>query len=491
MNKRNILKGLIVANLILITFYLVTINHRYINIDEAVIGEQAYWLQKVGVVKSNLLSGLDLKWEDRVYHYHKLFVVLGAVITKLFGFSLINFRLITLFFSLLFYWTMWKLIVVHKEFVDKKITFLIISFLFLVNTLFFSFSYLYRPEVMVMTLGFISYYFLRKHIKSNNTREVIYSGIFAGLAALTHLNGLIFIVAGFILLLIYKYYIQSVVFGVIGTFVLCFYFFDLLSPESFQGFLFQFTNDPNLEKADFSLLTPFLKIFSEHLRFFHGLKESIFSLLFVSTLIFNFKYLINEHKSLLIYSLLTIILLAGIAHGSTTKYALLYFPYIFIIIGIGINRVGTLSRFPKWIVTLLLITYSGYHMYSTISNNVNLDIDYNKRNALINKLTNNTTAPIITDESYVFNELENGKTIHSLLLLSYLKEYELGITEDQLVFDDYALRNDNKFVLIDKLTESDQFLSNIGFDKLQQGDTVYQYVVKDKVDDMIVFELIK
>ncbi|MDH5474106.1 MAG: glycosyltransferase family 39 protein [Cyclobacteriaceae bacterium] len=491
MSSRNILRGLIVANLILITFYLATVNHRYINIDEAVIGEQAYWLQEIGFVKSNLLSGLDLKWENRVYHYHKLLVVTGAVVTKLFGFSLNSLRLIVSLFSFLFFLVLWKFIVIEKEVEDGKKTFLIILFLFLANTLFFSFSYLFRPEVMVMTLGFISYYFLSKYIKNNNKKELIYSGIFSGLAALTHLNGLIFIIAGFLLLVLNKYYIQSFVFGIIGSFILIFYFFDLLTPELFQGFLFQFTNDPNLDKSDFSVFAPFVKILSEHLRFFHGAEESVFSLFFIVVLILNLRFLISNYKNLLIYTLLTIVLLASIAHGSTSKYALLYFPYMFIIIGIGVSRIDELSRFSRWVVLLFMMNYAGFHLYSIISNKINNDIDYDKRNALINELTDNSAVPIIADESYVFNELDNGKTIHSLLLISYLKEYELGMPLDQLIFDDYALRNNNKFVLIDKLTESSELISSIGFDNLQLGDTVYQYVVRNKVDDMMLFESLK
>lgn len=488
MNKENLVKALVLINLILIIFYIGTINKRYTLVDEAIIGEHAYWLQEIGVVKSHMISGLDIKWEERAYHYHKLFVLAGATVTKLFGFSLINLRLISIFFSLFLFWLMWRLIVVKKEYEGGKILFLMVTLIFLFNGLFFEWSYVYRPEVMVTALGFASFYQLQKFLKNNNNSTLIIAAVFAGLAALTHLNGIAFIAAGFLFLFIYKYYLRSVVFGVIATFVLGFYFIDLLTPESFQGFLVQFTNDPNLEKADFNIFTPFIKILSEHSRLFHSPKESIFSALLIAVLLFNFRYLNKNYKGLLIYALLAIISLAGIAHGPTTKYALLYFPYLVIIVGIGLYRISQINRSGKLIISFLLMAYIGYHSYYTFSIRLNNSVKYQQRNELINKLTDDSKSPKIAHGSYVFNELGKNKIINSLMIIPYTKEFMNGMETKKLIFDDYALRSNNRFVVIDKLTEPQYIVSDIGFDLLQKGDTIYHYTVKHKVDDLIVFE---
>lgn len=76
-----------------------------------------------------------------------------------------------------------------------------------------------------MFLGFISFYF----INSKNKINIAIAGIFAGLSAVTHLNGLIFMGAGGILLLVNRRIFDAIIFSIFASFSFGFYFLDIAS----------------------------------------------------------------------------------------------------------------------------------------------------------------------------------------------------------------------------------------------------------------------
>ncbi|MCF6342137.1 MAG: hypothetical protein L3J31_04965 [Bacteroidales bacterium] len=78
--------------------------------------------------------------------------------------------------------------------IDSRLVF----FFLIVNPLTLLFAFTFRPEILVMSLGFFSFLLLKgKHTNA----QLILSAALAGTALLVHLNGLMFIVAGFALLL--------------------------------------------------------------------------------------------------------------------------------------------------------------------------------------------------------------------------------------------------------------------------------------------------
>ena len=144
---------------------------------------------------------------------------------------------------------------------------------------------------MVMCLGFISYSFLEKFLRRNKTLELLGAGLFAGLAFLTHLNGLIYVVAGFGLLLVSKYWKEAVIFGLLACFVFSFYFLDIYIQADLLTFWKQLQNDPSLEKGLWSLSNVLERILMEQARYFFSIKEIPFTLFFIIILIFAFNFL--------------------------------------------------------------------------------------------------------------------------------------------------------------------------------------------------------
>ena len=175
--------------------YLYSLWHREPDVDDAWIGEHAYWLAEKGYVKSELMHGITNQQERNIVH-HKLFTLNGALFITLFGFSLWTLKSVSLMWLVIF--TIVFFITIRRKEGSPAAWFAML--LMAVNAFIFQYSFVYRPEIMVMTLGFISWLLLDQYLQNRSSPALIFSGLFAGLAAAAHLNGLIFIMAGGLLL---------------------------------------------------------------------------------------------------------------------------------------------------------------------------------------------------------------------------------------------------------------------------------------------------
>jgi|GEM_PF-790296 len=328
-----------------ILVFILSMWHRYIYIDDAFFGEQAYFLAKDGVVKTPSLINF-LGCDIQLFSYHKLNIFIGAGLIKIFGLSVTPLRLCTLIFGCLLFFILWK----YFKNNNKKLTsrhYLTAAFFLFFNPLILLYAYTYRPEIWVTFFGFCSFYFIDGYInKEDYISKIIFSGIFAGLAFLTHLNGLIFPVTGVLILLIFRKYKAAIVFSGISMAVCVFYFWDLWQPAHFDTWIFQLKNWPDnnatsyLSAGIWSLIKNITeKLLSEHQRFFWSYKVWGISLFFISTLIFNFKYLLKEYRTLIFYTLILILVLNIAGSQIAERFLIYYFPFMVIIISIGILRV--------------------------------------------------------------------------------------------------------------------------------------------------------
>ena len=73
---------------------------RYPTSDDAWFAEQSYWLLHGGKVRSEFFSGL-LDWDKNYLASYKLFILLGALLTKLFPHSVYGVKLSGLLFFVL------------------------------------------------------------------------------------------------------------------------------------------------------------------------------------------------------------------------------------------------------------------------------------------------------------------------------------------------------------------------------------------------------
>ncbi|MHC1774523.1 MAG: ArnT family glycosyltransferase [Lentimicrobium sp.] len=482
----------LVKVLVLFTFllFIYSLWQRSPDIDDAWIGEHAYWMAENGYVKSELMHGITMQDKRHIVH-HKFYTLNGALFIKMFGFSLFTIKSVSLLWLSIF-------LLVFIGYVRRNMGNDAAWFALLItisNALIFQYSFVFRPEILVMTLGFLSYLFLDRYLKGEYVYILlITSGLFAGLAAASHLNGLIFMAAGAVLLLVKKHFKAAIIFSLFTLPAFSVYFFDFTSRYDVYYWLYQINDSPALHKSTIlpSSIAFLGKIFNEHLRFFHSPKEISFSLLFLFILLVNYRNLKSE-GNLMKYLLLLVIFLSLLAVHSTSKYILLYLPYIVLIIlksfhNFYHNRNNLLSL--RWGITtpgaykstLVLI---GIYLVINMVWNTGIAIkkfDPGKNRQLSLKHMGNNTANlnILAPMTFIFNEIGHYKRIQSDLSIVEMQKAGKGLSG--LSFLSYADSLQINYLII-----TDEYRNRFGIDRLKPEDYLqYGYTVSEIEPGMII-----
>jgi hypothetical protein len=463
--------------------YIISIFFRYPNGDEGLQAEHIYFLNKLGFVRSDIWAGYEFGWDVRQYHYHKGIVLLGSLATKVFGFSLPALRIVSVIFYL------WFVTILYKYFSsaerqEKGLFYLVLGVL-LVNTVFYEYTFIFRPEVMMMTLGFASYYYIDKGLKKTSWKYIALAGIFAGLAALMHLIGLTLMAAGGITLLFKKRIKYVIIFSVFSLVALGIYFWDLLSREAFDGFIHQFFNEASIANKQES---PFGKILEEHIRFFNSPKEILFSVLFFLSLGLNFNYLKKHYNTFLIYGIASIVALAFLAPNPTNKYALMYYPFMALTIALSLYRIKEYKRPLQIIFMFLLVTFSVYHLqrtYQFLSVGVNI-AKHNQE--IVSLLPEKQDVNVFAAESFVFNEIENY-TIHSWLAFHrYYTKRKPGYNPDKEDFVRFCENLDDRYIIFDKKLFKSSMFHYIDDKENSIGDMWGVYTIIVNQPELLILE---
>lgn len=470
---------LVSALLLIAAIFLLNVNG-----DEGIIAEHSYWITKVGYVKSKMYDGMGQGWEIRQYHFHKLFVYIGAIFIWIFGISLFALRSISIIFLLLTLTFMYRYSKNSPDISDHRNIFFLSALVLIANFTFLEFGIIFRPETMVMALGFLSFYFLETSQKERKFSLLAISALFAGLSMYTHLNGISFIFAGFVLLAIRKQFKQAFLFGVIASLAALLYFVDILSVTEIKAFWQQFSNDPNLNNDD--LLNPFIKLLNEQARFFWNPAIASFTLLTLACLILNFRNLRHRHGNLLPYFLLLVIGLGIFSHGKTLKYGLLYLPFMSLIIGHTLPAFIQSKISLKWILGSLFALFFLVNITYGVMR-LNRSFDTVARNEIKSSLMPKKQVNVLGSECLFFNQMENY-TLHMRLAFSFYFEKYVKRKPTEEDFYAYARKGNNHYIIADKLEDTQEFLDLIRFESLKVGDINYGYKVIAIRDGFAVME---
>ncbi|MBI1422060.1 MAG: hypothetical protein GC149_01255 [Gammaproteobacteria bacterium] len=332
MENQKIIISLYVSIFVGLTLYVAKMVFFTIHGDEPWFAEQAYWLVKDGVVRSEFFSSV-LNYGTQQFAYHKLHIWIAALAIKLFGLSFLVLKIIALSFFCIFIVISRRYFYIFHEKQAKHIFVVFLAFMF-INTIALEMFFVYRPEIAIMCFGFISYLFVRKTMYGRVEYSLL-AGIFAGLCALLHLNGVIFIAAGAVLLFASKKYQQLMWFCLAAMVVASFYFVDIL-PHHWSAYWMQFRHDPAIPESKFSVQSLLLQIVFEYERFFGHGYESGYGLLLLAVLIANGKTIWRqtELRYVLIYFLALTLVLAAISPGKKHYYLLFGIPYAGILISV-------------------------------------------------------------------------------------------------------------------------------------------------------------
>lgn len=345
------------------------------------------------------------------------------------------------------------------------------------NAFIFQYSFVYRPEIMVMTLGFASYIFLEKHFNnSGGWQYAAFSGALAGLAATAHLNGLIFIAAGSVVLLMRWKLKALIVFSVFSVLFLGIYFYDFTAEYNFSFWLYQINDSPALHKSQIlpSSLLFIAKLFNEHLRFFHSPKEISLTLLLIFLLIINFRT-IKKESLLLHYFAALVVFLSLLAVHTTPKYLLLYMPFIVLIITSSFidiynqrasgNRLKwglTYTKTYQWSLVLLAVFFVTHLFWNYMIAAEKFNPDKNRLLSQKYFGANTQKVRVLAPMTFIFDEMGRFDRIQS----------DLGIAELQKsgrLFSGNRLLQYADSLKIDYVMITDEYRSKFGMDTLDAG----------------------
>lgn len=307
--------SIIVPILILLTFF--TYYKRFPTGDDAWFAEQTYWFLRDGIIRSEFFRGL-LGWEKQLFVSHKLFLYFGSIMMWTGGSSLYVLKLTSLLFLGLLVF-LFKGYIAHRQL--EKTSFYIVLFLLFSNTLIIKMSFEYRPEVMMMTLGFASYLLIQYQKKY----LVALGGVLSGMALLCHLNGIIYVIAGFFILFFNGKKINALVFGVFAMLTSIFYFYDIWQANGFDVWLYQFRNDPATQNA-FGLVDKLKVMLSFPSIFFKSPQEMAISILLIA-FCWTYRKKLNElPRNLIVYAIVLVISFWLITKRASGLYEMLFIP---------------------------------------------------------------------------------------------------------------------------------------------------------------------
>ncbi|MDG0817366.1 ArnT family glycosyltransferase [Bdellovibrio svalbardensis] len=417
LNQKNQQNFFIFGTALAVVFFLLSLWHRWIHIDDAWLGEQVYWLIHDGHVRSELFHGF-MGHEEKLFVWHKLYIWQGALISKLFGFNIYYLKSLSLAYLGLIIFTFRKIFNFYK--LEGYLWHLGLLLLF-TSCWVFELGFTFRPDLAVTSFGLLSFYCL-KIAKEEGARFALLAGILAGLATASHLNGILMIGSGIVLLIWRKDFRGTLIFAASAGLLSLFYLHDIHSLAELHTFWLQFKNDPSINREFSGPLHYLWKLIDEQRRYLHSPMEIAYTLLLTVLVLPNAKLLFKKDSELVIYVLTLCLLLALISHGKTSKYLIYAQPFFFLAILISWPK-----RIPLWKVPFILICL-GTATYLNIKTYIlpNRD-EIASFEQLASILPENTK--IVAPLDFIFNQIERFEQIQGIQV------YEFFVLEGRMKQD--------------------------------------------------------
>lgn len=339
-----------VAVSLLVLLIISTFPGRVLHFDDAWNAEQAYWLWQDGYVHSNFFGGAFAAPQapgEQLFLYHKAFIYAQAPVAGLLGFGVYAVKATALLFALL---TLGLLLSYFSRATAEARW--LAAFLFLGCGTVLEYCFVNRAETMVMAGGLASFMLLR----ASRPRPAL-AGAVAGLAALAHLNGTVYLVAGALWLLWQRAGWPSLLrFAAAGTAVCSLYLLDALMAGQLPRLLAQFTQAPinqgNLHGAQK------LRIMLDYPQIFlHSESQICLTLLLVAALLLARPTRRSGQNAALKYLLLLLLGFWVLTARPAAYYFLLFVPFIVIVVVELSLAAAPQWRRPTrlaWVVLLLL-----------------------------------------------------------------------------------------------------------------------------------------
>jgi hypothetical protein len=424
---------------VLIILTLATFYHRFPTGDDAWFAEQSYWLSKSGIVRSNFFKGM-LFWDQHLLVSHKFFILIGALVYRIFGISLLAFQSISFIAELILIGLIYQYIR-QRQLGNKAL--LMLLFLIFGNISLVTMSFENRPEILLATLGFASFLCLDKSDKY----QAALAGILAGLALLTHLNGIVFVVAGFFLLLKTKRWHDLIFYSITSFLVSILYFLDVFLSDHFQLWYYQFTNDPAVV-GSLGIRHKLWVMLKFPLIFVGSFKEVGVTLILLTLLFLNKNRFKDLPKNVIYYLIFSILTLWLVTKSVTGFYQLLFLPLLIVLILELLNFMKSDYLFNKWTVfVFFLFTFIGVFGQIQLLNKIHSKPYLPEKYAEISKKIANKSCGIVP-LNFFFNDYDKFGQLYCIENFWPMNVHREEHSLAQM--GKFAIDRNVKFIVIDK-----------------------------------------
>lgn len=428
------------------TIFTASLYKRVITLDDAFFAEQAYWWNEVGYVRSDLF-GEVLDWGDHQYAYHKLHVWQNAIIAKYIGWSPYFFKAAPLVYLLVFCYFAFIYCKRYLSPDNPESFYLFLSLLF-INTYIVHFGFESRPEIMMMSVGFLSFLSIRHGVKTQNISYLLLAGCLAGAAALFHLNGLIYITAGIGLIVYMRQYRYLALFIVSASIITSIYWYEMINNNAMATGVSQILSSPAVSPEVQSTNNFVFKLLTSPARFFSHLFDISYTLLLLFSLYFYRKALKGNYevKLLLVYFIISELTLAIINPGNKSMYLILHMPFVLFIVSSLHNKVISIPVKRTMLIafSLYAITQVG-HIVGLIKKGNSEIIAQNAY--IVKKYLIRESDKIIAPTTFIFNEIGNAR-ISASAMFPLLAQAEKPALTCKGVFS-YAKQHNYKFLILE------------------------------------------
>jgi hypothetical protein len=303
--------------------------------------------------------------------------------------------------------------------------------------------------LLVATLGFASFLLI---YRGTNLLKSASSGLFAGLALLSHLNGTIYIVAGFVVLLYYKQYRNLFIFSIISLFVGSLYFYDIWLLDGFRTWQWQFMNDPATQST-IGIANKIRVMLTYPKLFFESPEQAVLSLLLLVLGWVCFPYFKSFNRGLVVYSLALFLSFWLLTKSATAIYQVLFIPTFFVLIlelHALLVKNNQINKATYVTVGLYVCVGVVGNLQIILKNNTNYLPDQFAR--LSTKITVKKTG--LVPLTFFFNEYRHYDKLLCQTNFELQMKQQKRRTLTKKLFFDWAKQNKVDFVVLDYLNNN-------------------------------------
>ena len=199
----------------------------------------------------------------------------------------------------------------------------------------------------------------------------------------------------------------------------------------------------------------------------------------------SFKTLWKRHRVLLSYTFTLVFFLALIAAHRTSKYAIVYLPFIFLVITYGIREISRPDKklrldYSKRILILrsLFIVYLVTQFVYVANTSFTKETLVAQNISVANKYTQKGEN-IVGPMSFIFNAIEDGRRVQACVAYEGLKKKNPEIIKEKFIEATHQFD-------IDVILLKEEWIKVFELEHLQVHDTIVDFIVMDKKEDLTV-----